>query len=140
VLTYGVAETFGELLKKYVARQGWSLREFDRRVCTGEGFISQVVRGEATPPPDRLLAWATELKLEGREFEEFMAAGRIARAKGKKDSAAYVSQLVEKNERLVTAGRAACGLARTLIGHLENKGIQVPKELVKQLQRLEAIF
>lgn len=71
---------FRHLLAGHLETRGWSHRQFAARVESGQGFISQVIRGDRTPPLDRLPVWMEVLALSVEERSAFLEAALLAHA------------------------------------------------------------
>lgn len=80
-----VSNDFGSYLDGLLKARDLSGRAFDRIVSTGQGFVNQVIRGEAPPPMDRLDAWAEALVLSDEERAEFFTLAKQAKALAKAD-------------------------------------------------------
>jgi transcriptional regulator with XRE-family HTH domain len=70
-------DRFPQMLRAAIERAGMSLREFDRRVSTGNSYILGVVTGNSPVPMDKVDHWADELGIQGEAREEFKLAAAL---------------------------------------------------------------
>ena len=104
-----VATDFGKLVKSLILSRFKSYRAFiraaegERRVNSGQGYLSKVIAGTRPPPFDRLDAWADALELEGREREHFWDLATIAsldeRVRGRFEKILTRVEATERHQR-----------------------------------------
>jgi transcriptional regulator with XRE-family HTH domain len=75
-----MTEPFGPLLQRLLDERGWSHRRFASEVGTGQGFISQVIRGVRTPPLVQLDRWMAALDMPMAQRPAFREAALLAHA------------------------------------------------------------
>ena len=67
---------FGQFVADQLEALGLSQNRFAQLLGTGSSTVNQVIHGKATPPLDRLAAWAEKLQIpeEKREYFDDLAA------------------------------------------------------------------
>lgn len=82
LLPYGVGmgmpNTFGSQLAELLGSRGLSHRRFGELVGSGQGYISQVIRGVRTPPLARLPRWMEALGLDSAAQDALVELALLA--------------------------------------------------------------
>jgi transcriptional regulator with XRE-family HTH domain len=121
---------FGGLLNQYMKRRELTQRQFSDLAGQPNSTVSRIIYGDRRPNPDWLPHWVKVLRLDGEAAETFINAGKSARAKGKSDSADYVTEL---EDRIETLERFALLIGRKAI----ERGVQFSEESLQFLRSLE---
>lgn len=70
--------TFSEVFERALDKAGFKQLGFARKVGTSQGFVSEILRGNRTPPLDRIEKWAEALGLKSEERVEFIRHAHLA--------------------------------------------------------------
>lgn len=126
---HGPVSPFGDLLDRLLKRSGLTGRGFDRLIGSGNGFVNQVIRGEAPPPRERLDAWADALSLSGAERAGFIALGKRAKIDAKSDIRADTDALYA---RVAIMQGVLAELGQALADHSEH----LPEDYVRRVEEI----
>lgn len=130
-MTFG--EYLGELLGKYEIS---ALTYAQSLGYKRNGFVSNVIKNNRTPPPKRIEAWAAKLPLDSNERARFLELARSARAKGKRDSADYIGELEARIDRAEQKLARSVGLLVVIFEIAHKKGVHFPEQIVKKVDIL----
>jgi transcriptional regulator with XRE-family HTH domain len=73
-----MAVEFGDLLRVLIERMPMTRVEFAEKTGIAASFVSNLIAGDRSPPPDRLELFADVLGLRGREREHFLDLAMLA--------------------------------------------------------------
>jgi transcriptional regulator with XRE-family HTH domain len=122
-LTYSVAKAFGEMLKQAIQSKGWTVRAFDRKFSTGNGYVGHVCRGASAPPDaNTLTEWARALDMSNQEIGELLKLADISRAK-------HTPRRAAGTEHLERRARAAEDALLAFFRAASDSGFPIPESV-----------
>lgn len=73
-----MAAEFGNLLGSLLDQGGMTRVDFAAKAGVSASFVSNLIAGDRTPPPDKIDGWADILGLRGRERDHFLDLAMLA--------------------------------------------------------------
>jgi transcriptional regulator with XRE-family HTH domain len=73
-----MAAEFGALLRDLIERSKMTRAEFAAKAGVSAPFVSNLIAGDRTPPPDLIERWADLFALRGRERDHFLDLALLA--------------------------------------------------------------
>lgn len=117
---------FGRLLKKLLG--ALSHEDFAEAVGSTQTTVSQVISGTRSPPEDPS-AWANFFRLKGDERDRFIRLANAQRARRQTRANPMRESLID-----------SLSLTRDIITLLNDKGFDVPQDLIQRLESLEEMW